>query len=134
MSNTIALIISSGILGAYLNHFWESKRERERHQRERKEDQYKELLGNLPGFFTGTEDLEKQKNFMADLCSKALLFASSEVVRRGTKYVESFADKSSNSSTKDKLANELVIAIRDEMKVDTQDPLKADEIKRYKLD
>jgi hypothetical protein len=119
--------------GVYLDHILVRKRQIEQHQTERKEDQYKDLLENLPGFFTGTEDSQKQKKFMADLSSTALLFASSEVIRRGTKYVESVADKNTQAEERDKLANCLVIEIREEMKVDEDDPLRADEIKRYKL-
>ncbi|MGH7157507.1 MAG: hypothetical protein ACREGD_00300 [Candidatus Saccharimonadales bacterium] len=139
MTNEVILAIIpslslGGLVVALFNHFAGVQKEIEQHKRERKEDQYEKLLENLPGFFTGTENKEKKLRFMEELNSNALLFASSKVIRLGSEYIGSFANKKITSSARDEMANKLVIAIRDEIGVDNKDSLGVNDIRRYKLD
>jgi hypothetical protein len=138
MSNLISLLVALGIgglIGGWVDYLLSRKREIEQHQRERKENQYKIFLENLIGFFDGWEGKsERKRNFMEELYTHAPLYASSGVIRLANKYVESFADKKLTSQARDKLANDLVLAIRNEMGVDKNDSLDSSDIKRYKLD
>ncbi|MFH1353916.1 MAG: hypothetical protein ABIH36_01385 [bacterium] len=92
MSTEIILSILSlfglgGIIGAYINHLFEVKRETQRRIAERKETQYKIFLENLIGFFDGWEDRDKQNRFMEELYTHAPLYASDEVIRLSNNYL-----------------------------------------------
>jgi uncharacterized membrane protein (Fun14 family) len=130
----LAALGIGGVIGAYVNHLLEKKKEIELHFQERREDQYKKFLEYLIGFYQGWAKKEVQQEFMKELYTHAPLYASSEVIRLANKYVGSFANKAISAKKRDKIANKLVIAIRKEMKVDTKDPLEVKDIKRYKLD
>lgn len=139
MKNDIIVPILTAILGGLAVHvfdyFMGRKREIEQHQRERKEDQYKKFLENLIGFFEGWEDKDDRKrNFMEELYTHAPLYASTEVIKIANKYVESFTNKKLTSEERDKIANKLVISIREEMGIDKKHPLKENDVRRYKLD
>lgn len=143
MSNEVILAIMltiipslglGAIIVAIFNHYAGKKKEIEQHQRERKEDQYKKLLDKLTGFFEGTINEDKKKEFMLELSTNAMLFASSKVIRTANEFLEAFIGENKLSATeRDKLSNKLVLAIRDEMGVDKKDKLNVEEAKRYKL-
>jgi hypothetical protein len=88
----------------------------------------------LTGFFAGTEDNEKKKRFMLELSTNAMLFASSEVIRCANEFLEAFVGgKKLSVKERDKLAENLVLAMRNDMRVDKKDKLTLEEVKRYQL-
>jgi len=131
--STILSILFGGVTVAILNHYMGIKREIDQHQRERKEKQYRSFLKNLIGFFDGWEDKDKQRKFMEELQTNAFLYASKKVILLAQEYAGSFNDGSAKSGDRDKIANRLRVAVREEMGIDIEHPLGEDEIKLYKL-
>ena len=131
----IVTFLSGGIIVAIFNHYAGKRKEIQQHQQERREGQYIELLDNLAGFFEGTGSKDKKSKFMLELSTNAMLFASTNVIREATKFLEAFNKESRLSvEERDKLANSLVLAIRNDMKVDRWHKLSLNELKRFKLD
>lgn len=111
----LALLGIGGIVGAYINHLLEIRRETQRRIAERKESQYKIFLENLIGFFEGWENKEKQKKFMEELYTHAPLYASDEVIKLANKYIKSFDKNLSNKGESDDYYRKLVLAIRKDL-------------------
>ncbi len=133
----LALLGIGGIIGAYLNHFLEKKREIERRIIERKEEQYKNFLENLLAFFEGWNDKEKKKKFMIDLYTHAPLYASDEVIKLANEFLKSFKEKDLKHGGKsDMHYRKLIVAIRNEIKKLNKDKssLKEEDFKILKLD
>ena len=124
-SETIILILSAsggaaiigGIIGAYLNHLFERKRELARYVLERREQQYKALLESALSFFEGWENKERKKQFMRSLYNDAPLYASDNVIRISNKFLESFnkGDMSMKGPTAT-LYRQLALEIRREIR------------------
>ena len=111
----LGLLGIGGIVGAYISHFLEKKREMELRIVERREDQYKRFLENIIGFFEGWINKERQKNFMEELYTHSPLYASDEVIKLANKYLETFSSKK-DSNERDEYYKDLVIAIRKELR------------------
>lgn len=113
----LGLLGLGGIIGAYLNHFLERKREIERRIIERKEKQYRNFLENLLAFFEGWNDKEKKKRFMNELYTHAPLYASDEVIKLANEFLRSFRDRDLKQGGKsDIYYRKLVLVIRQEIK------------------
>ncbi|OGZ17850.1 MAG: hypothetical protein A2V72_00735 [Candidatus Nealsonbacteria bacterium RBG_13_37_56] len=113
----LALLGVGGIIGAYINHLLEVKRETQRRIAERKEDQYKTFLEKLIGFFEGWEDKNKQEKFMEELYTHAPLYASDKVIKLSNDYLKSFDRENQTYKGKsDFYYRKLVLAIRKDLK------------------
>lgn len=113
----LSLLGIGSVLGAYINHLLEGKRETHRRIAERKESQYKIFLENLIGFFEGWNDEQKKEKFMEELYTHAPLYASDEVVRLANEFLRSFNDKDlTHGGTSDTYYRKLVLAIRKDLK------------------
>jgi len=139
-SESIIAILSilgiGSIIGAYINHLLEGKRETQRRIAERKESQYKTFLENLVGFFEGWEDARKKEKFMEDLYTHAPLYASDEVIRLANQFLRSFNDKDlSHGGKSDVYYRKLVLAIRKDLKniLSGKSKLQEDDIDVQKL-
>lgn len=135
MISIVSLLGIGGIIGVFITHSLEKKREMELRIVERREDQYKRFLENIIGFFEGWVNKERQRNFMEELYTHAPLYASDEVIKLANKYLESFSSKK-DSNERDKYYRELVIAIRKELRnlQGEKTCLKEGDIKILKLD
>lgn len=132
----LSLLGIGSIIGAYINHLLESKRETQRRIAERKESQYKTFLENLIGFFEGWEDAQKKEKFMEELYTHAPLYASDEVIRLANQFLRSFNDKNlSHSGKSDVYYRKLVLAIRKDLKkiLSGKSDLREDDIDVQKL-
>lgn len=117
ISSILALLGVGGIVGAYITHLLEVKRETQRRIAERKESQYKIFLENLIGFFDGWENTDKQKKFMEELYTHAPLYASDEVIKLSNDYLKSFDKENQTYEGKsDFYYRKLVLAIRKDLK------------------
>lgn len=113
----LGLLGLGGIIGAYLDHFLERKRETERRIIERKEEQYRNFLENLLPFFEGWSDKDKKKKFMNELYTHAPLYASDEVIKLANEFLKSFRAKDLKQGGKsDTYYRKLVLVIRNEIK------------------
>ena len=116
---TISLVGLLGIIvGAYLNHLFEKKKEIELHFKERKEEQYKKFLEFLIGFFEGWDANEDhKKEFMRELYTHAPLYASSEVIKLANKFLACFSDKKdlSHGGESDQIYRKLALEIRKDL-------------------
>lgn len=145
MQNIIEVILSlgvGGIVGGVITNWFKNKLEQnsenKRRIRERREQQYKDFLNNLMGFFKGWENRDFQKQFIWDVNANAPVSASDEVYRLARKYIDTF-DKKNNASEDDrqKIYAKLVITMRNELNKMSGEPLtdlKEDEIKVMQLD
>lgn len=113
----LTLLGVGSVIGAYVNHLLEKKREMELHFRERKEEQYKKFLEYLIGFFDGWEGPKRKKEFMRELYTHAPLYASSEVIKLSNEFLACFRDKKdlSHGGNSDQLYRKLVLEIRKDM-------------------
>ena len=113
----LSLLGLGGIIGAYINHLFEVKRETQRRIAERKETQYKIFLENLIGFWDGWKDEAKQQKFMEELYTHAPLYASDEVIKLSNNYLKSFDKENLEYRGKgNDYYRKLVIAIRKDLK------------------
>jgi len=112
----LSLLGLGGIIGAYINHLFEVRRETQRRIAERKETQYKIFLEDLIGFWEGWEDKLKQKRFMEELYSHAPLYASDEVIKLANSYLRCFYKEDKNFGKGDIYYKKLVLAIRKDLK------------------
>lgn len=134
--------VLAGIATVWLTQRWQQKAEMKLKLRESKEKQYKDLLTNLMGFFEGWEDYEisdkkkRKKQFMWEVYTSAIVFASDEVLKLCYEFIESHSKSNSNKDS-DKIYAEIVLAIRKELnkiygQPDTQ--LSKEDIKILKVD
>lgn len=128
----------SGIVVAWVKNKLDQNSENKRRVRELREQQYKDFLNNLMGFFKGWENRDFQKQFIWDVNANAPVSASDEVYRLARKYIDTF-DKKNNASEDDrqKIYAKLVITMRNELNKMSGEPLtdlKEDEIKVMQLD
>ena len=106
-----------GIVGAYLNHLWERKRELARYIRDRREKQYKACLEGALAHFEGWKDEEGKKQFMRSLYTHAPLYASDKVIRRANKFLDSINEGDMGIGGKtDIYYRKLVLEMRREIK------------------
>ena len=128
----------SGIVVAWVKNKLDQNSENKRRMRELREQQYKDFLNNLMGFFKGWENKSFQKQFIWDVNANAPVSASDEVYRLARKYIDSF-DKSKklDEIERQKIYAKLVITMRNELNKMSGEPptdLKEDEIKVMQLD
>ncbi|MDO8658430.1 MAG: hypothetical protein Q7K55_06820 [Candidatus Levybacteria bacterium] len=145
MQSIIEIILSLGIGGIiggivtnWVNNKLEQNSENKRRIRDRREQQYKDFLNNLMGFFKGWENRNFQKQFIWDVNANASVSASDEVYRLARKYIDTF-DKKNNASEEDRqrIYAKLVITMRNElnkMSGEARTDLKEEEIKVMQLD
>lgn len=128
----------SGIGVAWLKNKLEQNSENKRRVRERREQQYKDFLHNLMGFYKGWEDRSKQKQFILDVNTNATVSSSDEVYRLARDYVDSYdKTKKIDEQQRQKIYAKLVITIRNElnsMSGEQPTDLKEKEIKVMQLD
>ena len=145
MQSVIEIILSLGIGGIvggivtnWVNNKLEQNSENKRCIRDRREQQYKDFLNNLMGFYKGWEDKKMQKQFIWDVNTNATVSASDEVYRLARDYINSY-DQTKKISEEDrqKIYAKLVITMRNELnKLSGESPtdLKESEIKVMQLD
>lgn len=135
ISSVLGILGVGGVIGGYINHILEKKREMELRILERREDQYKRFLENLIGFFEGWENKERQRNFMEELYTHAPLYASDEVIKLSNNYLRTFSTGEEKSS-RDEYYKDLVMAIRNELRSlqGEKSCLKGSDIEILKLD
>src|SRR3989344_1271659 len=145
MQSVIEIILSLGIGGIvggivtnWVNNKLEQNSENKRCIRDRREQQYKDFLNNLMGFYKGWEDKKMQKEFIWDVNTNATVSASDEVYRLARDYINRY-DQTKKISEEDrqKIYAKLVITMRNELnKLSGESPtdLKESEIKVMQLD
>ncbi len=124
--------IIGGIIGAYITHFLERKRELARYILDRREKQYKAFLEGALSHYEGWNDEEGKKQFQRSLYTHAPLYASDNVIRVANKFLDSFNERDMRiGGTTDTYYRKLVLEIRGEMKKLLQEKtqLKEDDIK-----
>lgn len=145
MQNVIEIILSlglggfiGGIVTNWVNNKLEQNSENKRRIRERREQQYKDFLNNLMGFYKGWEDKKMQKQFIWDVNTNATVSASEEVYRLARNYINSYDQtKRVSEEERQKIYAKLVITMRNELnKLSGESPtdLKESEIKVMQLD
>lgn len=126
-----------GILGSWVTHLLERRWELEKKAVLKKEEQYKKFLELLLAFFKGWEDNKKKKEFMEELYTHAILYASDEVIRAANSFLKSFGGADSTVGTQsDQFYKKLVLAIRRELKDlhNSKTELKMEDLEILKLD
>lgn len=145
MQNIIEIILSlgvggfiGGIITNWVNNKLEQNSENKRRIRERREQQYKDFLNNLMGFYKGWEDKKMQKQFIWDVNTNATVSASDEVYRLARNYINSYDQKNKVSEDeRQKIYAKLVITMRNELNKlsgESSTDLKESEIKVMQLD
>ncbi|MFH0923652.1 MAG: hypothetical protein V1825_02865 [Candidatus Falkowbacteria bacterium] len=90
----VIVVACSGIgaiAGYGLKAFLEKSNERESRKFNRKERQYKKFLNlALLGFFDGWKEKGKDREFIKELNTNALLYASDEVLKKTWNYLDCF--------------------------------------------
>lgn len=128
----------SGVVVVWLKDKLDKNSEDKRRIRERREQQYKDFLNNLMGFYRGWEDRGRQKQFIWDVNTNATVSASDEVYRLARDYIESFDKyKKVEEGKRQKIYAKLVITMRNELNKMSGEPptdLKEQEIKVMQLD
>jgi hypothetical protein len=111
--------------------------------RESKEQQYKNLLTNILGFFQGWEDYEaknektRKKQFMWEVYTSVPLYATDEVIRLCYEFIESHNKKSTTKLSSDEIYSKIVLAIRKELNEtygQSETELKSEDIKVLQVD
>lgn len=145
MQNVIEIILSlglggfiGGIITNWVNNKLEQNSENKRRIRERREQQYKDFLNNLMGFYKGWEDKKMQKQFIWDVNTNATVSASDEVYRLARNYINSYDHtKKVSEKERQKIYAKLVITMRNELNKlsgESLTGLKESEIKVMQLD
>ena len=145
MQNIVEIILSLGLGGIvggittnWVNNKLERNSENRRRIREHREQQYKDFLNNLMGFYKGWEDEKMQKQFIWDVNTNATVSASDEVYRLARNYIDSYDQtKKVSEDERQKIYAKLVITMRNELnKLSGESPtsLKESEIKVMQLD
>ncbi len=128
----------SGVAVVYIKNLLEQNSDNKRRVREKREQQYKDFLNNLMGYYKGWEDKDKQKQFIWDVNTNATISASDEVYRLARKYIDSYDKaKKTTEAERQKIYARLIIAMRNELnKMSGEHPtdLKEKEIKVMQLD
>ena len=123
LSNFLSLLPALGlgsIIGTLFGYWFKDRidqnAENKRKIREAREQQYKDFLNNLMGFFEGWEDEKFKKQFIWDVNANASVYASDEIIRLAYKFIDSFDTKDKKpAEERDKLYAKLVLAIRKEL-------------------
>ena len=112
----IPMIFGGGVLGYFLKALFEKRNERESREFIKKEQQYKNFLKlAVEGFFEGWKKEGKDKDFLKELNTNALLYASDNVLEKAYNFQYCF-DRNKSEFPKeesDKYFKELVISIRE---------------------
>lgn len=130
-----------GFLGTIFGYWFkarlEQNAENKRKIREAKEQQYRDFLNNLMGFFDGWENKDFKKQFIWDVCANAPVYASDDVIKLAHEFIESFDQQNKKSAdVRDVIYGKLVLAIRKELNKIQGEPLtqlKVEDIKVRKL-
>lgn len=121
--DVILNLLGAGFVGAVITHWIDDKlaqnSENRRIIREHRELQYKDFLKNLMGYYKGWEDKEKQKQFVLDVNTNAIISASDEVYRLAKSYINSFdgSNEQVGEADRQKIYASLVIAMRNELNI-----------------
>lgn len=108
--------IISGTAVVWIKNELEKSSENKRKLRELKEQQYKEFLNDLMGFYKGWENKDQQKKFIREVNTNAIISASDEVYRLARDYIDSFDEKvSAGEDERQKIYAKLVLAMRNEL-------------------
>jgi len=145
MQNIIEVILSlgvggfiGGIIANWVNNKLEQNSENKRRIRDHREQQYKDFLNNLMGFYKGWEDKKMQKQFIWDVNTNATVSASDEVYRLARNYINSYDQKNKISEEdRQNIYAKLVITMRNELNKLSGEPLtelKESEIKVMQID
>ena len=128
----------SGVVVAWVKDKLDKNSENKSRVRERREQQYKDFLNNLMGFYKGWEDKDRQKQFIWDVNTNATVSASDEVYRLARDYIDSFDKKKKiDEGKRQKIYAKLVITMRNELNRMSGEPstdLKEKEIRVMQLD
>lgn len=107
------------LLGYFLKAFLDKKNELEARKFDRKEEQYKKFLElALKGFCEGWIEKGKDREFLLELNTNALLYASDNVIEAAYKFQYCFdkgKEKSFPRGESDKYLKELIMMIRKEL-------------------
>lgn len=125
------------VVGYWVKYHFDQLAENKRKVREAKERQYKDLLSNLLGFFTGWENTKHKKQFMREVYTSAPVYASDEVIKLAHKFLHSYTENKRGLKRSDQIYAELVLAIRRELNEIQGQPdtkLLTKDIKILKLD
>lgn len=134
---------TSTLITVWLTQRWQRKAEAQIELRKSREEQYKNLLNNLMGFFEGWEDYgmrgsrrKRKKQFLWDIYTNASVYASDEVLKLCYRFIQAHSNPGERKQT-DSIYAQIVLAIRKELnkiygEPDTQ--LSEDDIKIMKLD
>lgn len=145
MQNIVEIILSlgvggfiGGIITNWVNNKLEQNSENKRRIRDHREQQYKDFLNNLMGFYKGWEDKKMQKQFIWDVNTNATVSASDDVYRLARNYINSYDQtKKVSEHERQKIYAKLVITMRNELNKLSGEPqtdLKEEEIKVMQLD
>lgn len=131
-------VLVSGVIVAWVTNKLEQNSQNKRKIRESREQQYKDFLNNIVGFYKGWEDRKMMKQFIWDVNTNATVSASDEVYRLARNYIDSYdKTKQITEEQRQKIYAKLVIAMRNELnKMSGEKPtdLKENEIKVMQLD
>lgn len=137
------ITVIATLMTAWLTQRWQKKADTQIKLRESREEQYKNLLTNLMGFFEGWEDYgmsgnkrQRKKQFMWEVYTNASVYASDEVLKLCYKFIQLYSNTVDKKQS-DKVYAQIVVAIRKELnkiygEPDTQ--LSEADITRMKLD
>jgi len=130
--------IISAVVVTIVKNWLDKNSENKMRIKEKREQQYKDFLNNLMGFFEGWEDKKMQKQFIWDMNTNATISASDEVYRLARNYIDSFDKKKNvNEEERQKIYAKIVLTIRNElnkMSGGKDTTLSENEIKVMKLD
>ncbi len=108
---TIIASIAVVVIGWYLNE--RSKRKWELYKR--KEDNYKELIRTLRGFYQEISDNELRKEFLNEL-NLCWLYSSDEVIKSAYSFLDTVhTDTNSSDENKERALSSLMLAMRTDL-------------------
>lgn len=131
VGTVIGGIVGSAIT-AWIKNKLDQNSENRRKIRGLREQQYRDFLNNLVGFFEGWENEDFKKQFIWDINANAPVSASDEVYRLARRFLDSFDEQNKlPEPERQKIYAKLVITIRNELNTMSGEPptdLKEEEI------
>lgn len=101
------------LLGAVVAWFTNEWRKRVADQYQRKEENYKELLRSLRGFYVGAAEAENMKTEFLNQLNASWLYCPDEVIKKGYEFLDTLhAKKAHTDEEKENAMGAFVAAIR----------------------
>jgi len=113
--NSIQIVLP--LISAIIVWFFNEKRKRAWEEYQRKEENYKELIKSLKGFYLSWNDGEKKelKNKFIDQLNLCWLYCPDEVIQKGYNFINTLLENKATDQERENALGELVITIRKDL-------------------